>query len=268
MRPEPRSAINELSSERRELWSEIAATHVVDELRIRRLIKKLDSLVVPSHLLDSTVAIALHEQSYLYAYQLKIDAALRLLADAERAGLPSVAAAVSRAHILYICGDLEMSRRVLLDAELDDADSSGLAGIADGCAHSGLFIMAADLYMRAGKNSGEVSQHLLVAAEIMTDIGATDEQVSKRLVTASKIIRSMTSHPHIALDIFAMHGEGILYRFMVKDRIERLLEIDCAIDIALSSSYEEAIDQVLSIGVAPHEDGVVLAAEDGFYVRM
>lgn len=268
MRPEPRSAINELASERRDLWSEIAATHVVDELKLRRLIRKLDSLVVPSRLEDSTVAIALHEQSYLYAYQLKTDAALKLLADAERAGLPSLAAAVTRAHILYICGELEMSREVLLAVELDDVDPSGLAGVADGCAHSGLFKMSADLYMRAGKQSGEVSQHILVAAEIMVDVGATDDQVSQRLVTASKIIRSMTSHPHIALDIFAMHGEGILYRFMVKDSIERLLEIDCAIDLALSSGYDEAIDQVLSIGVAPHEDGVVITAEDGFYVRM
>jgi hypothetical protein len=268
MRPEPESVVNNLSNERRDLWSEIAARHAIDELKVRRLIRKFDDLIVPSRQTDSTIAIALHEQGYLYAYLGKKEISMQLFDDAVVAGLMPLAASISKAHALYICGDLKMSKEVLLGIDIEGVDQSGLAGVADGCMHLGLFTMAADLYVKAGKQSGEVSQHLLAAAEIMNEIGATDDQVSARLETASKIIQSMSGHPHIALDVFAMQGEGILYRFMVKGPTDHLMAIDSAIEQALGSKYNDAIDQYLSIGVAPHEEGAILTANEGYYVSM
>jgi len=268
MRPESKSVVNDLSTERRNLWSEIAARHAVDELKVHRLIKKFDDLIIPSRQRDSTIAIALHEQGYLYAYLGKKEISLQLFEDAVLAGLMPLAATISKAHALYICGDLELSKKVLLGIDIEDADPAGLAGVADGCVQLGLFRMAADLYVQAGKQSGEVSEHLLAAAEIMNEIGATDDQVSARIETASKIIQSMSGHPHIALDVFAMQGEGILYRFMVKGPTDHLMAIDSAIDQALGSKYNDAIDRFLSIGVAPHEEGAVLTANEGYYVCM
>ena len=100
----------------------------------------------------------------------------------------------------------------------------------------------------------------------MDQIGATDEQVVRRVAAAAKIIKSMSAHPFIAFDLFAMQGEGILYRFVVNGSTERLVEIDMAIDEALIADFDEEIDDVLSIGIAPYEFGSNMLAADGYYV--
>ena len=268
MQAKPKSAINQLSQERCDLWSEIAATHVVDEINIRRLIKKLDAMIVPSEAHSVEAAIALHEQAYLYAYQMKIDVALKLFDDSVRAGLIPIAAMVSKTHALYICGRVFDAMNQIMSVDLKSVEPTEILGLANTCTPLGLFKMAAELYKSINEVQGQTSRQIVEAANIMDQIGATDEQVNARLATASKIIMSMTGQPHIALDVFAMRGEGILYRFMVRDTVERLIEIDQAIDSALSEIYNDAIDQVLSIGVAPHDRSAKIQEEASFNVCM
>lgn len=266
MLPEPRLALNKLLKERTQLWHKIAENHYVDEFEIRRLFNKLDRLIIDPGAEFNIAPAALHEQAYLYAYQMKTSNALRLFEDARRAGLDGLAVSISTAHALYVCGEVEMSKEEILRTDYSDADNRGLSGLADTCVHTGLFKMARDLYIRSGTQGGEVSTQVLRAAEIMDQIGATDEQVVRRVAAAAKIIKSMSAHPFIAFDLFAMQGEGILYRFVVNGSTERLVEIDMAIDEALIADFDEEIDDVLSIGIAPYEFGSNMLAADGYYV--
>ena len=268
MLPEPRLALDILFKERNQLWHRIAENHYVDEVEVRRLFNKLDRLIIDPSAEFNIAPAALHEQAYLYAYQMKTSNALRLFEDARRAGLDGLAVSISKAHALYVCGEIEMSKEEILRTDYSDADDRGLSGLADTCVYTGLFKMARDLYIRAGKQGGEENTQILRAAGIMDQIDATDEQVVRRVATAAKIIKTMSTHPFIAFDLFAMQGEGILYRFVVKGSTERLVEIDMAIDEALIANFDEEIDDVLSIGVAPYEFGLNMLAAGGYYVGM
>ncbi|MFJ2362453.1 hypothetical protein ACIPIN_01835 [Pseudomonas sp. NPDC087697] len=266
MLPEPGLAINKLSEDRLRLWHKIAETHFVDELEIRRLFNRIDNLLIDPGVEFTVASIALHEQAYLFAYQMKTDNSLHLFKDAQRAGLDKLAVSISTAHALYICGEIEMSKDEILRSDISDAENAGLSGLADSCVHTGLLQKARDLYIRSGKQKGEVSTQVIRAAEIMDQIGANDDQVVRRIATAARVIKSMSTHPFIAYDLFAMHDEGILYRFVVKGSTERLVEIDMAIDEALLNEFDEEIDEVLSIGLAPYELGANILAADGYYV--
>jgi hypothetical protein len=267
MQPEPQSVINDLTDERLRLWSGIAGTHIVVGMEVRRLLKKLDKFLATSKP-DMTTAIALHEQAYLSSYLQKISDTIRLFDASEEAGLPAIAAAISRAHSFYVCGEIKMSERQLLQTDLDSADASALAGIADGCVHTGLFKMAADLYGRSGREAGEVASKVVTASEIMAKVGATDAQVVDRIAAAAAVVKSMSDHPLIAYDMFAMESEGILYRFMVNASIDRLIDIDSSIDAELSGKFNDPIDEWFSIGVCPYEAGSPILAMEGFYVSV
>lgn len=265
MQAQPRSAINELSDERMAMWRKFADTHLIDEVQLRRLTNNIDRFLESSS--DQVaIGIAFHEKAYLAAYQSKKAQALELFGAAERSGLPPMAVAISKTHALYICGDIAMSQDVISQIDLSTVDAAALAGLGDSCMHNGFYRLAADLYLKSGKHRGEVGAKALIAAEIMADIGATDEQAHLRITAAANLVKSMSAHPLIAYDLFAMHGEGLLFRFVVKDDIGRLMEIDAAIDAMLAERFSDEIDDVLSIGVCPHEPGSSLMSAEGYYV--
>jgi len=266
MQPEPRLAINKLLEDRRNLWNKIAQTHFVDEFEVRRLINRFDGLLLDPGSEHTIASIALHEQAYLYAYQMKTLNALALFEKAKQCGLDKLAVSISTAHALYICGEVEMSRNEIAGLDISEANSAGLSGLADTCVHTGMFQMARDLYIRSGKQNGQISIQAIRAANLMDEIGATDEQVSLRIAIAARVLKSRISHPFIAFDVFAMAGEGILYRFVVKGTTEQLVELDMAIDEALLSEFNEELDEVLSIGISPYELGSNVLAADGYYV--
>jgi hypothetical protein len=266
MQPEPRLAINKLVEERRNLWDKIALNHFVDEIEIRRLFNRFDKLLVDPGSRFNIAAVALHEQAYLYAYQMKTDNAIELFLLAKQSGLEDLAVSISTAHALYICGEVEMSKRIISNIDIASANNAGLSGLADTCVHTGMFQMARDLYLRSGRQDGEISIQTIRAAMIMDQIGATDEQVALRVATAARVVKSFSAHPFIAFDIFAMEDEGILYRFVVKGTTDQLVDLDLAIDEALLDEFDEDIDKVLSIGVAPYERGANILAADGYYV--
>lgn len=266
MQPQPRLALDELLKDRSLLWHRIADTHTVNELEIRRLFNRLDQVIAGSGGDDSIAAAALHEQAYLQSYLMRVEGAQKLFQMAEDAGLPELAVSVSRAHSLYICGEIEMSERQILSADIATAGDFALAGLADCCVHTGLFKRASALYETSGREDGQVSMKATIAAQIMDTVGATDEQICRRIQAAAEVIKRFSSHPFICFDVFAMHGHGILYRFMVKAGTDHLLAIDAAVDQALSEKFDDPVDQVFSIGIAPYEAGAQIYAADGYYV--
>jgi hypothetical protein len=254
MQGQPKLAIAEFAGQRRAMWDAIADTHVVNQIAVRRLYNELDALLAVLPFGDQSRPFVLHEQAYLCAYLLKPDASLRLFQQAEAEGLPPIAKAVSASHALYICGEIKMAIDEIERVKLDKAKHRDLEAVADQCVHLGLFGRARDLYQAAGSTGGYV-ERVTCAAELIEEINGNDREVSDRLAVAAEIVKKMSYHPFIGYDVFAMRGEGILFRFVVRDDIERLVDIDREIDTALSAQFEGPIDSIFSIGVYPHAVG-------------
>lgn len=265
MQGQPKLAIAVFADQRKAMWDSIAHTHVVNQIAVRRLYNEIDSLLAVLPVGHPSRPFALHEQAYLCAYQMKADASLKLFLQAETEGLPPIAKAVSAAHALYICGEITMAIKEIESVNLDGAKSHDLIAVADQCVHLGLFQRARDLYQAAGSTEGYIKR-VVCAAELMDEIGGTDREVSDRLATAAQIVKKMSYHPLIGYDLFAMRGEGILFRFVVRDEIERLVDIDRELDMVLSSQFEGPIDSLFSIGIYPHAEGSLKEIGDAYNV--
>ncbi|WP_122448677.1 hypothetical protein [Pseudomonas viridiflava] len=252
MQAKPRLAIVDIATDRQTLWSEATRSYVMDEIKVRRLINKLDKLLStlpPSH---SHRVIALHEKAYLYAYLMKRDVSRKYFDDAESEGLPLLAKCVSLSHALFVCGDLKGGAQEIMKVDREQVAQVDLVGVAACCVHLGLFKMAKDFYLQAGMGAEGISKKVVEAAQILDDIEAEDSDILERISVAGEIVKQMTNSPLIAYDLFAMQGEGILFRFVVRGGVDHLSKIDRAIDEALSSQFCEVIDNFFSIGIAPH----------------
>jgi hypothetical protein len=254
MQAKPRLAVNDISSERMVLWHSLAGNHVLDEFSVRRLINKIDSVLGSLSYGDKKRALLLHEQAYLHAYLMKPEASASLFSEAEAAGFPTFAKCMAAAHALAMCGEMEMAKSENLSVVIDSLNTDDLVVLADSSAHLGLYKRAKDIYVLAGKAPEGFMCRAFEAAEIMDASEISDEDIFERLSLATKIVKELSGHPNIAYDMFALRGEGILYRFVVRASIEKLVEIDAAIDEALAASFDAQTDRVLSIGVMPHTD--------------
>lgn len=265
MQGQPKLAIAGFADQRRLMWDSIAHTHVVNQIAVRRLYNDIDGLLAVLPLGHPGRPFALHEQAYLCAYLMKSDASLKLFLQAETEGLPPIAKAVSAAHAMYVCGEIKLAINEIEHVNLDKAESRDLLAVADQCVHLGLFRRARDLYLAAGSAEGYV-ERIVCAAELMDEIGGTDREVSDRIATAAEIVKKMSYHPLIGYDVFAMRDEGILFRFVVRDDIERLVDIDREIDRALSAQFDGPIDSLFSIGIYPHAEGSLKEIGDAYNV--
>lgn len=268
MQGQPKLAITDFADQRRVMWSSIAQTHSVDEMGVRRLLNSLDALLAALPPGDPNRRFVLHEQAYLYAYLMKVDPAIKLFMQAELEGLSPIAKSVSAAHALYVCGEIHMAVKEVELVNLEKADSADLIAVANQCVHLGLFRRARDLYEKAGASVEGYVGRVKCAAELMEGIDASDHEVSDRLAVAARIVREMSCHPLIGYDVFAMHDEGILFRFVVRDDIERLVEIDMEIDSVLSSTFDSSIDELFSIGICPHTAGSLKEIGDAYNVSV
>lgn len=268
MQGQPKLAIADFADQRRVMWEAFAKTHIIDEMAVRRLLNHLDALFAALPSGHRSRPLVLHEQAYLYAYLMKADSAVKLFIQAESEGLPPVAKSVSTAHALYVCGEMKMAVEEIERVSLDGAGSDELIAVANQCVHLGLFRRARDLYEKAGSTIEGYVARVICAAELMEEIGASDQEVSDRLAVVAHIVKDMSRHPFIGYDLFAMRGEGILFRFVVRDDIGRLVEMDRQIDEALSNQFESPIDRLFSVGIYPHEDGSLKEIGDAYNVSM
>lgn len=252
MHAKPRLAINDLAKERIKLWVQMAKTHEVDELLIQRLLRNMDSVLSSLPANDKTIPWFYHEQGYLNAYRKRTAEVLRLFDLSIELGFHPVAAGLSKAHALFICGEISMGRDVLAALEPDGTNLEEVESVAAACAHFGLFFKARELLHSIGKGADDQYRESLLAAQLLEDAGIDDIEVTRRLNVAAGIVKNMTAHPLIAYSIFAMRDEGILFRFVVKDSIEKIVQIDRAIDETMAEQFDGLVDEVLSIGVKPY----------------
>lgn len=268
MQGQPKLAIADFANQRRVMWSSIAQTHTVNEMAVRRLLNSLDALLAVLPTGDPGRGIVLHEQAYLYAYLMKVDSSTKLFMQAELEGLPPLAKSVSAAHALYVCGEINMAVKEIELANLEKAKSRDLIAVANQCVHLGLFRRARDLYQKIGSSGDDYVDRVICAAEMMDEINALDHEVSDRLAVAARIVKEMSCHPLIGYDVFAMHGEGILFRFVVRDDVERLVDIDQEIDVALSHKFDSPLDALFSVGICPHTEGSLKEIGDAYNVSV
>lgn len=257
MQGQPKLAITDFADQRKVIWHAIAQTHTVDEMAVRRLLNKLDSLLGALPYGDKSRPVVLHEQAYLYAYLMKAELSAKLFLQAESEGFSPLQKAVSAAHALYVCGELSMAVEEIERVKLESREPRELIAVANQCVHLGLFRRARDIYEKSGQPINGYVKRVICAAELMDEIGATDHDVSDRLAVAAEIVKRLSSHPLIGYDVFAMRDEGILFRFVVRDEINHLVEIDREIDEALALKFNGSIDSLFSVGVCPHAPGAL-----------
>lgn len=255
MQGQPKLAIVDFADQRKVMWHAIAQTHIVDEMAVRRLMNKLDSLLGALPPGDKSRPFVLHEQAYLYAYLMKTESCVKLFSQAESEGFSPLQKAISAAHALYVCGELRMAVEEIQRVNLEGRDTKELIAVANQCVHLGLFKRARDIYEKSGEPINGYAKRVVCAAELMDEIGASDHDISERLAVAAEIVKRLSCHPLIGYDVFAMHDEGILFRFVVRDEMDNLVEIDREIDDTLAQKFDGPIDKLFSVGVCPHVAG-------------
>lgn len=252
MSGQPRPAIEEIADERIAIFNEIVHIHQVDEFKIRRLQNKLEKLLASAKVEPVVRAVFHHEMAYLYAYRGMAKETSAHFDEAEDLGLTGVELSQSRAHALYLCGDIQGASRQTTrhsSAAIDNGETGNLLVL---CIQTGLFIMA-DKILQGAKTVKQPYAH--IAAAILERLGCSESDVTERLQVAANVIKASIKHPLMSYSLAAMEGDGILYRFVVKAEIDELVALDRAIDQALSDRFdsdESELDRFLSIGVKPY----------------
>lgn len=269
MSGQPKSAISEISSERIDVWHAIADSHTVDEIAVRRLIRKADAKIatLPLHHLGRAFLQA--EEAYMYSYLGKLSQVKELLQQSSSGGFPEFASKLTASHALSLCGAYVEAVDACLAIPPESVSGEESIALAGASVHLGLFLRARGIFMRIdGFTPNAYVQRAITVAECMERIGVTDEDLAARLAVATEIVRSMSVHPLIAQDVFADPDHGILFRFVVRDGIDRLVEIDQAIDEALAERFNEEVDHYISIGITPHTEGSAAPLGDAYCVSL
>lgn len=254
MSPQPQSVAVEISQQRQAVWDRLRKTHAVDELAIKRLQKRITSLLEkPSVGLNIKKGLY-HELACLFSYQGKLGDALHYLDSAGRLGLSEPVCRLARGHMLWLNGEVSEMRSVLERIELND-DRELLHTLTGGVASGGMFSRARECIRKLGAKSPN-DNYLCIAADILDESQIGDSQVGARLQTAAEILKGKISHPFLAYEVFADRDEGISFNFVVNAKIEEVVELDRLVVEALVEKYNDTLDSLLAINVKPFESSV------------
>ena len=122
--------------------------------------------------------------------------------------------------------------------------------------------------MKNAKASDVNIKHEMAAARILNQLGVDDTELTKRLDTACRVIRANINHPILGQKLFAMEGEGILFRYIVKASIDELIELNDKVLDALIDGHDGPLDQELSIRVSPWSEQESQPREAAYRVHL
>lgn len=248
---------------RKIIEDELHKSYIVDDLSVERLKRKVKQTLSTSSGHRGTMIAMHHELAYLLALQGRYSEAMDHLSRSENWGLDPVAKVFSTAYLSILNGQMLSARQAVDDHEFIAAvpakNMSLLAAI-----HVNLGIMEKALIATAPEKSE--FKHVQAAARVLESIGVSDLELTKRLDTACRVIRENISHPILVYKVFAMEGEGILYRFLVRASIDDVVELNDKVLDALMDNHDGPLDQELSIRVTPWTVDDKPDREEAYYV--
>ena len=168
-----------------------------------------------------------------------------------RCGLDRLAISVSKAHILIMFGRFIDARVELETIDFESVPASAQGSIRGLCEEVGMYVEASKF--DAGTHASEFFSP--EAKKILNDANINEVEVTRRLDYAAAIVSAHSKHRLIAYDLFAMDGEGILFRFVIDAPIDDLLSLDWEITGGVAKTFNGPVDDILSIGVKPFSKG-------------
>lgn len=258
-----KTVVEEIAEARRSIEDGIYDTYTIDELSVERAKRKATQTLKASSTPTNFKIIMHHEIAYLLGLQGKYSEAMEHISASGNWGLDPLAKAFSASHISILNGRM-LSAREAVDAPefLMHVPSKSKALLAAVQMSLGIMEKAA---MATGSDKSEF-KHVRAAARILESIGVSDLELTKRLDTACRVIRENISHPILGFKVFAMEGEGILYRFLVRASIDDVVELNDKVLDALIDNHDGPLDRELSIRVTPWTPDDKPDREEAYYV--
>lgn len=258
-----KSIPQEVADARKLIEDDLHKTYIVDDLSVERLKRKVQKNLSTSSVHGGTMIVLHHELAYLLALQGRYSEAMDHLSRSANWGLNPIAKVFSTAYLSILNGRMSSAREAVDDHEFIAAvpakNKSLLASI-----HMNLGVMEKALIATATDKSE--FKHVQAAARILKSIGVPDLELTKRLDTACRVIRESISHPILGFKVFAMEGEGILYRFLVRASIDDVVELNDKVLDALIDNHDGPLDRELSIRVTPWTPDDKPDREEAYYV--
>lgn len=253
MSPQPLAdtPLNELFQRRRDLENSYRDSFMVDEVAALRLGRDLQAEADSDRVTPIQRGALFHELAYVEAIRGRLDAALAGMRKAEGCGSSSIMIAVSTAHVFTMFGRFKDARSVLEKFKIHEAPKSSLGSFRGLCEETGMYEMAASIRI-----DGAPSEYLSEEAHrILREANISDVEATEILDCAASFVAGRVTHRLIAYDLFAMEGEGILFRFVVDASHDQLLKLDWDVTEMLASKFDSLASSILSIGIKPFSKG-------------
>lgn len=263
--PVKKTVAEEITEARVLIENRLYSTYAIDELSTERAKRKAMQLLQLSSTPAKAKIIVHHEVAYLLALQGKYRESMEHLSLSASWGLDPVATVFSTSHMSILNGRMLHARDVV-DAPdflklVPSKSKSLLAAIQ---VNVGIIEKAV---ITTGFDKSEF-KHIAAAARILESIGVSDMELTKRLDTACRVIREHANHPILGYKLFAMEGEGILYRFLVRASVDDVIELNDKLLDALLDNHDGPLDRELSICVTPWSESEKPNREEAYYVGL
>lgn len=247
MKPAVQHLVSELYERRLDILNRLHRTLILDEVAVKRLEKDLSEQLEKPGLSQGLQAGYIHELAYMSGFRLRSEEAVQYLDLAEQLGIDPFAISLSKSYLLGICGRFIEARDVIEKVDVVSLKDAQRIFLAPHYVELGMFRMAGENI----KNMNDFDLYFEEAREILASNGIDDSAVTARLDFAAKLIVERARHPIIDYRLFAMRGEGILYRFVVKGEIDDLATLSRQLSDALVDNFNGPLDEVLSIDISP-----------------
>lgn len=245
------SLLNQLFQRRRNLEESFHDSFILDEVEARRLAKDLQAESSKGSIAQHERGAALHELAYVEGLRGRLTSALGFMGRAHQCGLDDLVVAVSKAHILIMFGRFIEARSELEAIDYEGTPVSAQGALYGLCEEVGMYEVASKMSIGFSNPEFQSSE----ASEILKEAHIDEIEVTQRLSFAAEIVCAFAKHRLIAYDLFAMHGEGILFRFIVDAPMDDLLNLDWEITSEVAKKFNGPVDDILSIGVKPFSKG-------------
>lgn len=249
--PQAESLLNKLFRRRRDLEASFHNSFLLDEVEARRLAKDLQAESSKGSITQHERGAVLHELAYVEGLRGRLTSALGFMGLAHQCGLDDLVIAVSSAHILIMFGRFVDARAALEKIDYESAPASAQGSIYGLCEEVGMYELASKIPIGFSNQEFQSNE----ANEILKDANINEIEVTRRLNFAAEIVCAQAKHRLIAYDLFAMPGEGILFRFIVDAPMDDLLKLDWEITSEVAKKFNGPVDDILSIGVKPFSKG-------------
>lgn len=262
---QPKHEINELAEQRQAIWRALTESFRVDEFSIKRLQKQFKELFKKTAFDRKKQALISHELAYLSAYLKRPEEAVLLIEQSIELGLPEIPARFSIGFVLWMNGQIMQGREVLASIGVQREDLNLVKSMIGCSLAMGMIDLANDCVQLLGRKE---DSNVINASEMLSELGVSDIELTKRIQTAIDAIRDDLHHPLMAYDLFAMHGEGLLFQIVVNASVDKLVEMDIKIAEALTEHYHDPIDSVLTICTKPHASNATSTSYGPYHASM